>query len=262
MADQLPAASSAAHALPAAVRARDIELPVDVLVLVLLPLRGDTVSLCAAACVSRAWREAASLPRLWKKIGRFWGNAGANLTDARLKQLVSRSRRRLQHLDLRGSGVGKSSLTDGGLAKALRREKRIQSFAANGSPLTGAGIAAALAPSRGRLRDLRLCGVRPLPKFASAGMSSIQQEAFMVTCRETIDELRALLAPGGLMTAEDVCDVMQGDVICTRMCNDEHSCICGASFCTRHADCVYACGECGDPVCILRLLLECRRHLR
>ena len=219
------------------------------LVLVLLPLRGDTVSLCAAACVSRAWREAASFPRLWKKIARFRGPAATNLTDKRLKMLVSRARRHLRHLDLRG--IAKSKVTDAGLAKALRREKRLLSFGASGSPLTGAGIAVALAPSRGRLRELRVCGVRPLPKFAAVCLSSIEQDVFLYTCDQTIADLRALLAPGGLMSVADVCDVIDGDVICARMCDDEYSCMCGATFCTRHADCVYACTEhCGDMVCV------------
>jgi hypothetical protein len=93
----------AADAPPAAERAGDGKLPVDVILLVLLPLRGDMSSLCAAACVARAWRTAASLPRLWKRVGPFRGNAATNLTDARLKLLVSRARRHLHHLNLRGS---------------------------------------------------------------------------------------------------------------------------------------------------------------
>ena len=252
MADQR--ASSAAQALPAAEHAGDeeavgdTELPVDVLVLVLLPLAGDVPSLCAAACVATAWRKAAVSPRLWTRIGPFRGNA-ATLTNEHLQLLVSRAQHGLQQLNL--TGIYKSSLNDAGLVAALRHETRIELFAAHGKPLTGAGIAAALAPSRGRLHSLSVSGVCALPQPASAGhMSTAQQDAFVADCNKTVDELRALLAPDGVMHATAVCGLeMADDVLCTRMCSRNNVCSCGAIYCKRHANCVSECEGCGDPVC-------------
>lgn len=249
MADQR--ASSAAHALQPVERAGGIELPVDVLRLVLLPLKDDMASLCAAACVARAWRQAATWPRLWSRIGRFRGNAAANLTNARLKQIVSRARRGLRHLDLRGLSSKTSNLTDKGLAEALRRQKRILSFRANGGLLTGAGIAAALVPSSGRLRKLLVCGVRALPRSASTGsMSSAQQEAFLDACLDSALALRDLLAPDGYLNATAVCDaVMDGNVLCTRMCDETSVCWCEAVYCKCHAGCIFECEGCDNTVC-------------
>lgn len=250
-------ASSAALPLAAAEHAGeavgDGELPVELVVLVLRHLKDDMPSLmstlCAAACVATTWREAASLPRLWTRIGPFRGNAAANLTNARLQQLISRARRGLRHLNLQG--IAKSSLTDAGLAEALRHEKRLFSFCANGGPLTGAGIAAALAPSRGRaLRTLLVCTVRARPKLSSAGrMSSDQVDTFLADCNETMGELRALLVPGGSMNVTTVCDVMTGNVLCTRMGKDEDTCRCGATYCKVHAKSVYTCMGCSEPIC-------------
>jgi hypothetical protein len=227
----------------------DGELPADVLVLVLLPLKGDMSSLCASACVARAWRKAASSPRLWMNLGPFLGNAAANLTDARLALLVSRARRHLLHLNLQG--ISKSGLTDEGVAEALRREKHIQIFAANGVPLTGAGIAAALAPSRGRLRTLYVNGVRALPKPVSAGrLSSDQLNTLLADCNKKMGELRALLAPGASLNATTVCKVMlEGHVYCTRMGKNEDTCRCGATHCKFHAKSMFTCEECFQPTC-------------
>ena len=247
MADQ--GASSAAHSLPAAEHVGDGELPVELVVFVLLPLKGDVASLCACACVARAWRQAASLHRLWTRIGPFRPNAAASLTNERLKLLVSRARRgSLKQLDLRG--ISKSSLDDEGLAEALQHEKRIRMFTASGSPLTGAGIAAALAPSRGSLRELRVCGVGAVPEPASAGaMSAIQYDAFLDNSNKALDDLRALLAPESLLDATAVCEVITGNVVCTRMCDDKNSCECPAAYCKRHADRVFDCQNCGGAVC-------------
>ncbi len=240
--------AAAVDAPPAAERAGDGELPVDVLVLVLLPLVGDAPSLCAAACVARSWRKAAASPRLWTRIGHFRDNA-ATLTNERLLNLVSRAQHGLQQLNL--TGIYKSNLTDEGLAEALRSEQHILLFAANGRPLTGAGIAAALAPSRGRLGKLRVCCVRALPKPESPGAMSVFNEvAFVANCNKTLDELRALLAPDGVMKATAVCSLeLDDDVLCTRMCGRKNVCSCGAMYCKSHADRVSECVECEDKVC-------------
>jgi hypothetical protein len=76
------------------------ELPLDALRRVLAPLAGDVATLCAAACVSRTWRDASRERALWAALTQ-WGNCEAvarpvPLTDARLAEVVRRA----------GSGVG------------------------------------------------------------------------------------------------------------------------------------------------------------
>jgi hypothetical protein len=81
-------------------------VPATVIALVLTHLAGDARSLCAAACVARAWRAAAAEPRLWARL------AGVRrLTDARLAALVARARGHLEHLDVDDA----LQLTDAGL---------------------------------------------------------------------------------------------------------------------------------------------------
>ena len=222
--------------------AAGVELPADLVALVLLPLRGDVRSLCAAACVARAWRDAATKTRLWTQIGPLHPRTAARLTDARLDSLVSRARGGLRHLNL--TGVGKSSVTDAGLAVALRRESRIAYFGASGDRLTGASIAVALERSRGHLRRLRVCGQRA----ASAPAAS------RASCNAALGALRALLAPGGSMDAESLCAMREflgfSGRVCKRMCTLEGACDgCGATCCQFHTTCVTSCSDCGDPVC-------------
>ncbi len=116
-------ASDAATA-PTDEHAAEVALPADVVLLVLLPLKGDVRSLCATACVARAWCTAAASPRLWSRIGPFRGAAAAHLTDARLANLVARAGGDLRVLIL--NGIARSSLTDEGfLAAALRLARSV-----------------------------------------------------------------------------------------------------------------------------------------
>ena len=73
----------------------------------------------------------------------------------------------------------------------------------------------------------------------------------MADCNKTLDELRELLAPSGVMNATAVCGLeMARGVLCTRMCDRENVCTCGAIYCQPHAKCVlYDCNECDDKVC-------------
>ena len=158
---------TSAPALLAAELSASVALPVDVLVLVLQPLEGDVASLCAAACVARNWRDAVSSPRLWTRIGPLTPVVAARLTDARLDSLIRRARGDLRHLNLKE--VSKSSITDAGLAVALSSISRLCSFSVNGDPLTGAGIAAALAPSSGQLQQLEVRGARRIAPPAVRG---------------------------------------------------------------------------------------------
>ena len=186
----------------------NVALPIDVLVLVLQPLKGDVSSLCAAACVARAWCDAAALPALWARIGPLPPAAAAQLTDARLERMVARARGGLQHLDLSTSrfedDAVMSCVTVAGLVAALRHESQLLSFVANGDPLTGAGIAAALASCHGRVQHLDVCGVRALAAPAG-GVPRDERAAFRASCKATLKALRALLAPGRSLGAVTIC---------------------------------------------------------
>ena len=59
----------------------------------------------------------------------------------------------------------------------------------------------------------------------------------------------ALLAPESWLDATAVCEVITGNVVCTRMCDDKNSCECPAAYCKRHADRVFDCQNCGGAVC-------------
>lgn len=76
-------------------------------------------TLCAAACVSRAWRDAAADPSLWRSLV-FTSSPRATrpwLTDARLAQLVRRSEGGLLALDI--TGCAWPAVTVAGVAAAL-----------------------------------------------------------------------------------------------------------------------------------------------
>lgn len=238
--------TAAAPPSPDAEPPGNVELPRDVLPLVLLPLKGDVASLCAAACVSRAWRGAVTFPRLWTHIGPFSGGFGARLTDARLMQLVARARGGLQVLKL--TNISRSSITDAGLAAALGNTSRLRVFAANGMPLTGAGIAAALAGSQGRMRKLRVCGVRAAPAVDDGDMPRDSWEA-------ALGALHALLAPDGEIDAAEFCNMAAYDYRldgprCARMCTGDDGCYnCEAMCCSAHKARVQNCLNCIGAIC-------------
>jgi hypothetical protein len=93
-------------------------LSADTLIAVLRALNGDVASLCAAACVSRAWRDAALHPSLWRDFSACFGDGdvAARLTDARLAALVTRARGGLERLHLSSC----TALTAFGVVAALR----------------------------------------------------------------------------------------------------------------------------------------------
>jgi hypothetical protein len=138
------------------------------------------------------------------------------LTDAQLKQLIGRAQGGLRHLDL--SNIASSLVTDRGLAAALCCES-LHSFAANGGPLTGAGIAAALTcGSRGRLRELKVCGVCAVaPAFASCRR---EHHVRRLSCMCTLNALSGLLAPTGTLDAAAPCGMTstsKAGGMCARM---------------------------------------------
>ncbi len=122
------------------------EIPAEALPLVLLRCvsqrRGARLgqppcvaTLCAAACVSRAWRAAATDPLLWRSLRLAGWRA---LTDAALALLVARAGGTLSSVDVSSC----PGLTAGGVLRALDRH----------------GIAAR--PWRGEPVALRPCRLR------------------------------------------------------------------------------------------------------
>ena len=67
-------------------------LPVVLLERVLLSCDGDAATLCAAACVSHAWRAAAASPGVWRRLDDLTNHkVSARVTPERLAALVARS---------------------------------------------------------------------------------------------------------------------------------------------------------------------------
>jgi hypothetical protein len=129
-------------------------LPRDALVLAFAPLAGDVQSLCAAACVARAWRDAAAEPRLWTRIV----CRGRKLKGEHLAWLVARAQGGLERLELGRT----SDISDLDLYTALQQPHALTHFTLRKcSPFgpTGQGVVGALASRRGQLRFLQLCDV-------------------------------------------------------------------------------------------------------
>ena len=123
------------------------ELPLDALRLVLAPYAGNVAQLCAAACVSRAWRAAAAERQLWKSLHIFQhlkhtarAPRPVELTVARLAELVTRG----------GSGVGGQPH----LELLSLEQSKLTSITARGvaTALAGAGL-------EGKLHGLYVAGV-------------------------------------------------------------------------------------------------------
>lgn len=111
-------------------------LPPSLLLRILTPHAGDVATLCAAACVARAWRDAAFTPRLWADMC-MSPRVASRLTDARLAMLTARAGDSLLYLDL---SRGRSSLTARGVLRALR-EHRLASLRVRGVRSSGGELA-------------------------------------------------------------------------------------------------------------------------
>ena len=151
----------------ASVRSWDA-LPAEALERVLTYLASNVLALCAAACVSRAWRDAAEYaqPQSAVRVNQLPSAVARRLTNAGLAALVRRSHGRLEHLNLCGAWL----VTRTGLVTALRQPHALTSFRAdiNCHKLTAEAVSRALASRRGLIRDLRVCGLKtlaPWPDF-------------------------------------------------------------------------------------------------
>ena len=220
--------------------ARYNALPADAIALVLERLAGDVPSLCAAACVARAWRAAAAQPRLWAHLAQLPPDVAERLTNEDLASLVARAAGGLERLDVSGA----SQLTDYGFEAAMRQPHALTAFIADSEcyQLTGQGVATALAAQRGRMRELSVRGLRCGLEQPDDAHSSASVTAWRAAGGRVIRALRALRAPGCAMDGHTVCehypaephymdDWTDGlcDVICGRrdlcqMCGGEPQC--------------------------------------
>ncbi len=140
------------------------DLPPDLLDAIMLPLAGHISTLCAAACVNKAWHAAALHPRLWAKLNtQVLGKSCLySLTDARLATLVRRAcgfdadGNAHTLLSLRATS-SKSEVTLRGVLAALR------------GPRDGAGAPLLL----GALRTLHVRGVKH--RFTSKDAKLVRQ---------------------------------------------------------------------------------------
>ena len=226
-------------------------LPADVLARVLARLTGDVPSLCAAACVAPAWRDAAAEPRLWVCLKLLPDTAGAeHLTDERLKALVARSRGLLASLDVSGA----RQLTNKGLTAVLQQPHALTAFSAaivHGA-LTASGVARALAAQRGRMLELSVQGLDcgPPIHLDDTSDSDGARDSWRAACDDVIAALRALMAPEGVLDGDHVCSGEDDDSEpCPAMCGRADLCAkCGTALCAEHQT-FLECIECCLPFC-------------
>jgi hypothetical protein len=221
--------------------------------LVLAHLAGDVQSLCAVACVSRAWRAAAADPALWCRLECLPRDVAHRLNAERLAGLVARSAGGLQLLDLSDAG----RLTDADLEVALCQPHALTSFTADSEceRLTAAGVVAALASRRGLIVELRVAGLAVGPELPS-DFSDDEGEregaviAFANASVAVIAALRALMAPGGVLDGEFLCDGEAGE-ICVFLCGEDDTCgHCARKRCLGHGgDEFEVCNACDGSFC-------------
>ena len=131
------------------------QLSDTVIALVLACLVGDVASLCAAACVARAWRDAAATPSLWVRIDGPGIQIDGNHATAIYRCLARLTDARFQSLAARALGAGgttslhlyETPVTDEGCIQALSQQQQpVLHLIAGGNncKLTGKGIAIAL----------------------------------------------------------------------------------------------------------------------
>jgi hypothetical protein len=242
------------------------ELPADVLRVVLTPLANDVASLCAAACVARAWRAAACDPRLWRRL-RFPPKAARQLTDAALAALVRRVGGELERVNLEGC----VRVTARGAAEALAG-KKLQALAVRGlrtgGSARGGGDALPLLSGLVRRdtgldvhggRAALLCcaplaaagkATKPCARLCGAA-DTLCDACGIVRCARCTQAAKAARVPpcdhlcDRCFGACDESDLVDCDA-CGRQRNgfcDDCTCVCDAcASCTFCADCAFAGG--------------------
>ena len=243
-------------------------LPAGTLERVLAHLAGDVPSLCAAACVARAWHVAAAEPRLWVSLARLSFGVAFRLTDERLAALVARAGGRLERLDVSGAG----ELTDEGLATALQQPHLLTKFTANSGceRLSARGVAASLQSRLGGMYKLRVGGLCSIPRRPDEQSRcttwEMGDQAWHGEAHDVYGMLDALLAPEGELDFERMCKYLEYDpsrtsswslpvdhrrclVLCGRLniCTDAE---CRAPLCDTHNGGPFEeCSVCGRKLC-------------
>ena len=212
-------------------------LPAEALERVVSFVTGDVLTLCASACVARAWRDAAVRvePRSAVRLNKLPDAVAQRLTDAGLVALVRRARGRLVSLDLCGARL----VTDEGLTAALLQPHALTVFRADVacSELTASAVMRALEPQRGRVRELSVRGLKCLPHLPGSDEEAAET-AWYAECRGVVRILRALLAPRGTLVGGKVCDGNDYEP-CARLCSSEDACQnefdgCNVALCGQH----------------------------
>lgn len=227
------------------------ELPRELLARVLARVSRNKLTLCTAACVSRAWRDMVGRlkPKSEVRLKRLPDAVAQRLTDAGLAALVRRARGRLVSLNLRGARL----VTDKGLIAALQQRHALSSFRADIAcrELTAVGVARALASRRGRLSVLHVRGVRCLPYTPGAGHDDDAVSTWRDECMAAIGTLRELVAPEGSLDGEDVCDGDYNGELCACICGHNDICkACDQPWCGAHQDGRFGtCEDCGERFC-------------
>ena len=222
-------------------------LPCDAILRVLRHHAGDVRTLCAAACVGRAWRDAATEPSHWTQLKALTLRTAVELTDQRLTALVARARGNLGRLDVSNA----LHLTDAGLRAALQQPHALVEFTADAHcrQLTAQGVARALASQNGRMRRLVTRGLACAPDFPLADDDE-RVEGWYDESAGSIAALHELIAPDG--------DALDGSLFCThpcaRLCGAEDVCSsagCDTVVCEEHreADNFQLCFGCWELFC-------------
>lgn len=230
------------------------ELPPNALALVFSFLEGDTPTLCAAACVSKAWKAAASVPSVWQTLalGLPTNNAGGSslafvklcddtstqarraksVTGARLRAFLGKAGPSLVSLRLDGcsalSDADLLCLTD--LNAPYLSEVGLRGCA----ELSARGVLAAL-----KGRSLSCLRVDGLSDYDGGGASEDEDE-------DIIKLFRRIVAPSGLLDVKLCC----GE--CERLVRGLIKSSCGfceeatphCAWCAKHAN-----AECGHRHC-------------
>lgn len=233
-------------------------LPGDVILRVLHHHAGDVRTLCAAACVGRAWREAATVPSLWTQLKALPLRTAVELTDERLAALIARARGCLEALDVSNA----LRLTDEGLRAALLQPHALVAFTAGYGcdQLTAQGVARALAAQNGRMRLLVTRGLACAPNFPL--LDDERGGGWYEECTGIIAALQALVAPDGvgldgmlfcehpcarLCGAEDICSSVGCDaVVCEEHREADYFMLCSGCFELFCDDCLTLRGQCAD----------------
>ena len=211
-------------------------LPAEALQRILSAPAVDTSTLCAAACVATAWRDAASAPALWSRLGPLRWRAEKRLTDARLAALAARSGSELRRVDLSGC----SAVTDAGLEAALQpHAARLSHVSLVGcTALSTRGVERALRGAA--LQQLSVGGILPTPDADDSEACTQMLQPLLAPEVRAAWSLNQCLRESAAGVCHRICDAN------APMCKECFSAACEA--CTPGLG-FTECQGCGNTVC-------------